>query len=106
MKCVTATYGLQDDGTLSVKNIGIDKDTGNENVATGYAYCVNGEADCTVKFNFFASGSYKVIATDYETYSLVASCTDFLFFKNEFFWILSKQQTLEQSKIDELKDFA
>ena len=72
-----------------MKNIGVKLD-GSESVATGYAYCVNGEADCTVKFNFFASGSYKVIDTDYETYSLVSSCSTYLFFKNEYFWILSK----------------
>ncbi|CDW79245.1 apolipoprotein d-like [Stylonychia lemnae] len=104
MKCVTATYGLNDDGTLSVKNIGVDIDDGDQNIAQGYAYCQNGEGDCTVKFNFLATGSYQVVETDYETYSLVSSCSDYYFFKTEFFWILSKNQTLPDSKIEQLKN--
>ena len=89
--CVTATYGLNQDGSLSVYNHMLNKVDNSIDDIKGRATCEGSEGQCEVKFNFFATGDYRVISTDYDTYSLVYSCTNYLYFKNEYVWILSKQ---------------
>lgn len=46
---------------------------------------------------------YWVLATDYDNYSLVYSCTDLLVTHAEFAWILSRQPTLAQETVEELR---
>jgi apolipoprotein D and lipocalin family protein len=74
--CVTAQYALQDDGKLSVKNSEVRPD-GSLNSVTGSAYCqADGSGNCFVKFSRFQPwGDYRVLDTDYKTYSIVYSCS-------------------------------
>jgi lipocalin len=49
--------------------------------------------------------TFKVIDTDYSTYSLVYACGVTLgLFETEYAWILSRQPTLDQKIIDSLKN--
>jgi hypothetical protein len=52
-------------------------------------------------------GQYNIWKTDYTTYSLVYSCKPVVpgLLKFEFIWILSKQQTLDDSILQDLKAF-
>eukprot|EP00347_Sterkiella_histriomuscorum_P019149 403342759 len=102
-KCVTANYGLNRDNTLSVYNRGVESTDNSVMDVSGFASCINNEANCEVQFNFFARGDYRVISTDYDKYSLVFSCSSYYLFKNEFFWILSKQRTIDDSLLQEIK---
>lgn len=54
---------------------------------------------------FENSGDYNVWTTDYETYSLVYSCSQAVpnLVKLEKAWILSRNTTLDQAIIDKLK---
>jgi lipocalin len=53
---------------------------------------------------FQTDGRYNVIDTDYETYSLVYSCSKIAyFFKSESAWILTREKVLDETKLEELK---
>ncbi|CDW71967.1 apolipoprotein d-like [Stylonychia lemnae] len=102
-KCVTATYGQNKDGSLSVYNRGLDGHDSHVVDFHGSATCAGGEARCKVKFNAFISGDYRVIATDYQNYSLVVSCQNNIFSNFEIVWILSQQKTISEDKLQEVK---
>lgn len=44
-----------------------------------------------------------MLATDYDNYALVYSCTDFLALHAEFAWILSRRPTLAEETAEELR---
>ena len=52
---------------------------------------------CLVGFFLFRTGDYRVLDTDYENYSVVYSCTPYLFFKDENVWILTRARTPDAS---------
>lgn len=52
---------------------------------------------------FGMAGKYNVLATDYESYSLVYACLDYSIFKIEHAWILGRRRDLEKSVVDDLK---
>jgi lipocalin len=70
--CVEAKYTLNDDGSVKVINSGQGV-----NNSTNY---IEGRATFDgafghVKFGTNPEGDYKVLATDYESYSVVYGCT-------------------------------
>ena len=56
-------------------------------------------AQCKVGFKPFIFGDYRVLDTDYDTFSVVYSCTPYLFFKEENVWILTRARTPDASVI-------
>lgn len=44
-----------------------------------------------------------MLATDYDSYALVYSCTDFLVLHAEFAWIMSRQPQLAEEATEELR---
>lgn len=77
--CVSAKYALKADGKLSVLNTEVKPD-GTVNTIEGEAYCnSDGSGNCHVKFSRFQPwGDYRVLDTDYKTYSVVYSCSSIL----------------------------
>ena len=98
--CVTAQYSL-DGSAVDVLNSQYFPATDELDSAEGIAHCssyVSGR--CGVKFNFFQPyGRYDVLDTDYETYTIVYSCTPILAdaFNIEYLWILSRKPLAEGS---------
>ncbi|XP_002740541.1 apolipoprotein D-like [Saccoglossus kowalevskii] len=108
LKCNNATYWLKQDGTIGVINSGIDIVTGERTSVEGNAWVPdpNVPAKLKVKFRWWVpAGDYWVLRTDYNTYSVVYSCDDFMFgfIKMEFAWILSRDRILNTGTLTDIK---
>jgi apolipoprotein D and lipocalin family protein len=89
----TATYSLNEDGTVKVFNRGYNYVNGNWQDATGKAKFRGSKDVASLKVSFFGPfyGGYNVIALDADyQYALIAgSSTDYI-------WILSREKTLPE----------
>ena len=100
-ECITAQYSLKDSREVKVTNTQYFSDTDKFDSIDGKAYCSKfNTGSCGVKFNALQpAGAYDVVATDYNTYAIVYSCS--AFFANafclEYLWILSRQAYDEDS---------
>lgn len=98
MEKITATYSKREDGGIKVLNKGYLTDKQKWSQAEGKAYFVEGEDIGFLKVSFFVPfyGSYIVMDTDYETYTMISGPD------HSYFWILSRTPTLEKSTLDSL----
>lgn len=105
-KCTRARYSLKPDGHITVFNREIDN--GQEVNATGDAFVPDAQepAKLLVKFAEGAPyANYWVIHTDYDTYSLIFSCSAVAGLAHvEFAWILSRNMTLDPQIGQSLKN--
>ncbi|WAR11669.1 APOD-like protein, partial [Mya arenaria] len=80
---------------------------GSKDVATGDAEAMdpNVPAKLSVTFNGSPRVPYWIVDTDYDTYSLVWSCTDIGgLLQADFAWILSRNNTLDNAIIEKLQN--
>ncbi len=77
-------------------------DTGKITGGDGRAWCKDdGAAHCYVSFFPLTKGNYHVTDTDYTSYTVVRNCQTYLgAFHREFFWILTRAETPDQSVTD------
>ena len=72
----------------------------------GTATCPTSDAKCIVNFGNQKSDrvNYNVLFTDYDRYAVVYSCYNLTsWLKSEYFWVLSRHNTLENGVMDEIK---
>lgn len=107
--CQIAEYSLNADGSIKVDNSQIT--TGPRVSAIGRA--VPGDNANTLDVSFsnnligrYIKGDYEVINTDYTSYSLVYSCSNFLLWKVEYIWVLSRTPQLDTSTLGSLVSYA
>lgn len=98
MEAITATYSMREDGGVKVLNKGyrtVDKEWSE---AEGKAYFVGKSDEGFLKVSFFGPfyGSYIVMDTDYETYTMISG-PDL-----SYFWILSRTPTLDEKVLNGL----
>ncbi|XP_072234830.1 apolipoprotein D-like [Leuresthes tenuis] len=95
-KCIEANYALRIDGTIRVLNSQIYKDKLRSAEATAVIKDFREPAKLGVSFSFFSPYSpYWVLSTDYTSFAIVYSCTDFLYlFHWEYAWILGRSRFL------------
>jgi len=113
-RCVRATYGPCPDpdqpgacddkpDRVSVLNVAT-KANGDLDKILGSAYVPDPEhpGELLVQFPGNPEGSYWILETDYHNYSVVYSCTDFLFgaIKLEFAWILAREKHLDPEMLE------
>ena len=58
---------------------------------------------CSLKTGPFPEGSYYIVDTDYNNYSIEYSCESYGFIHNQISWLHSRTPRLEQSYIDYAK---
>lgn len=101
LKNVTATYSLNEDGTIKVLNQGFNINTNERKQATGKAKFVDLTDEAKLKVSFFGPfyAGYNVVALDAEyKYALIAGQS------LEYLWILSREKTIpENIKAEYLK---
>ncbi|XP_002740540.1 apolipoprotein D-like [Saccoglossus kowalevskii] len=108
LKCINAKYWLKQDGTIGVINSGTNIETGERTSTQGDAFVPDPNVPAKLKVRFrwwLPAGDYWVLKTDYDTYSVVYSCDDFLFgfVKMEYAWILSRDRTLNTRTLTNIK---
>lgn len=105
--CTKANYALNDDGSIKVKNTcktGTMKSSSISSVV-GKAVIPNKSRPGYLKVSFgipFVKAPYAVLDTDYDNYSIVASCT--IFNQNGYVWVLTRQQNPDVELIETLKN--
>ena len=104
--CTSADYTLNEDGTVKVVNSEL-LPSGEYKSVIGTARPTEDQFRLKIAFSesFFAKlfpGDYQVVDTDYETYSVVYSCTSLALARVEYYWILSRTAHIESDKTVEL----
>lgn len=105
---VTATYSLNEDGTVKVLNSGVyvelSSKAGERNTATGKARFVGDKGTAHLKVSFFGPfyGSYIVFELDRENYdyALVAGPN------RKYLWMLSRKPVIDEELYQRLVEIA
>lgn len=98
MEAISATYSMREDGGVKVLNKGYKTEEKEWSEAEGKAYFVQSPDKGFLKVSFFGPfyGSYIVMDTDYETYTMISG-PDL-----SYFWILSRKPTLDEKILNRL----
>ncbi len=101
---VTATYTLDQDGTVAVLNRGYDAEEGVWKESRGKAKFVDDPAKGALKVSFFGPfySSYNIIGLDREGYEWAIVCG----YKKSLFWILARKPVMEPGLLEELLEKA
>lgn len=106
-RCNQATYSLLSDGTVKVHNAEILSD-GKINSIEGVAKVKDPSQPAILGVSFFKGvpdSPYMVLSTDYQLYSLVYSCVDYLWvFHVDFAWILARDRVLTEDVLTQMHD--
>lgn len=105
--CNQATYSLLDDGTVKVHNAELLAN-GKINSIQGVATVRNSSQPAILDVGFFKGvpdAPYWVLSTDYQTYALVYSCSNYFgLFHIDFAWILARSRALTEDVVDQLHE--
>ncbi|KAK7878235.1 hypothetical protein WMY93_031144 [Mugilogobius chulae] len=105
--CVQAKYSLLADGQVRVHNSEL-LSNGKINSIEGTAKILDPTQPAVLSVSFFRAlpdSPYMVLSTDYTSYSLVYSCSDYLgLFHIDFAWILSRTRQLNSATVSQLRD--
>ena len=99
----TATYGLNDDGTVSVVNECTNSETGETKRAEGTARIVDGSNNSKLEVKFapdwvpFAWGDYWILALEADYSAALVGSPD-----GKYLWILAREEEPDQALIDRM----
>lgn len=96
---VSATYSLNDDGSVKVLNRGMDEQSKKWDEAQGKAKFVDSENVGHLKVSFFGPfySSYVIFELDQENYQYAYISG----YNTDYAWLLSRTKEVEQARIDD-----
>ena len=107
-ECTTAHYTLRDDGDVNVTNRArYWYYLNNYYSVKGKLRCDVSDSECRVAFfgkSVEGVANYKVLATDYDNFTLIYNCTPSGKGKNEILWLLSRENTLDATIFAKVKE--
>ena len=106
--CTQANYSLNDDGSIKVNNTDIIH--GVQKSGIGRAEITENPFRLKLRFpgTFWGkiiTGDYQIVDTDYDNYTIVYSCSSYIFAKVELYWILSRTREVSSDRILELTNY-
>ncbi len=95
---ITATYSMNEDGSVRVLNRGWDVGRGKWKEAVGRAVFVGPSDEGRLKVSFFGPfyGGYNIIEYDPARYTMICGPD------RSYFWILAREPRLDQATLDRL----
>ena len=101
---VTATYALDQDGSVDVLNRGYDAEEGRWKESRGKAKFVDDPSEGALKVSFFGPfySSYNIIGLDRKGYEWAVVCG----YKKSLFWILGRKPEMEPELFNALVEKA
>ncbi|XP_037312335.2 gamma-glutamyl hydrolase-like [Pungitius pungitius] len=103
--CNQATYSPLADGTVKVRNAEL-LSNGKRSTIEGVAKVINPSEPAILGVSFFKGvpdAPYWVLSTDYHSFSLVYSCTNYFLFHVDYAWILARTRALADDVIGPLR---
>ncbi|KAL3286333.1 hypothetical protein HHI36_000841 [Cryptolaemus montrouzieri] len=97
-RCNSATYSLNEDGTVKVFNEELNSITGSQTSIEGVARFAGAAKDAKLLVRFpsvpvqFGEVPYWILETDYDSYAVIWSCTELPIISTKFAWILTREQ--------------
>lgn len=108
-ECGTADYSINEKGNIAVENKEIRHHILTR--ALGEAKLTADNNRLKVVFgnsiwNYIFPGDYRIVKTDFKSYSVVYSCVQYFFMKFELVWVLVREpHKLQQSKVEEFTQY-
>ncbi|XP_049789513.1 lazarillo protein-like [Schistocerca nitens] len=105
--CVTATYSDSGDGVVTVENTANNPNTGITETIKGTANLASDGSDGRLLVSFPLTGSLKapywILDTDYDSYSVVWSCSSLANIANaQFSWLLTRDKNPSSETIQRM----
>ena len=103
--CVTAEYTANADDTITVHNSAYRLIFGTHDATATAVQSSSGDASLVVNFKGSVpdptdKANYTVLDTDYDTYSVVYSCGEFMGLASfDFLWVLSREPTMDDETL-------
>ncbi|XP_033762630.1 apolipoprotein D-like [Pecten maximus] len=90
--CGHSSFTLTDDRSVHITTGGLDG-SGEAFTFTGSASIPDNKepARLQLRYSRWSTHDYQVIATDYKSFSLVYACSNYVFFRSERVWLLTRQ---------------
>ncbi|XP_029971025.1 apolipoprotein D-like [Salarias fasciatus] len=104
-QCSTAVYTLKSPGVIGVLNSEL-RDDGTISSTEGTATVKDPAEPAKLEVSFSKDsppGPYWVLSTDYQGHTLVYSCREVGLFHRELAWIMSREPTLPEATVQELR---
>jgi apolipoprotein D and lipocalin family protein len=99
-ECAIALYDINGKGNVDLINSEVFN--GRLNSVRGVGYRTDSPNMLFLNFGYNGDSRYIIVDTDYDNYSVVYSCGEYMTHKLEYVWILSRRRSLDDNTLSKL----